>query len=192
MKSEAKQKIGSKKKHLPMLCASSSQVLLAHWRERNKVMSDDKLSRIETMLKGIVSKIDNLETKVDELYEDVDDNEFVPKVEGTSRFISEDEIYKNGQKVPYNKLEGDQVYEFKNFLSYIRMHEGKFTSKEYDYAGFADKNFSDTRISDNMRRILGQAYAKVYKEPWKFRFIRGYLYKWEGQKAWEWEDGSRD
>jgi hypothetical protein len=174
-----------------MLCARSSELLLAYWRERNKTMSEDKLSRIEMILKGIVSKIENLETKVEELYNDFDEDEYVSTAEKT-RFISEDEIYKHGQKVPYNKLEGNQVYEFRNFLSYVRMNEKKFTTKEFDYAGFADKNFSDIRISDNMRRILGQAYAKVYKEPWKFSFVRGYLFKWEGQKAWEWETGERD
>jgi len=155
-------------------------------------MSEDKLSRIETMLKGLVSKIDSLEGKVDELYYEDDNDEYSTKTEPTNRFVEGDEIYKHGQKVPYNKLEGSQTHEFRNFLSYVRMNEKKFTSKEYDYAGFADKNFSDIRISDNMRRILGQAYTKAYKEAWKFTFVRGYLYKWEGNKAWEWEDGSRD
>lgn len=155
-------------------------------------MSEDKLRRIESLLEGLVSKIDNLETKVEELYNDFEEDEYNVKVEEENRFISSDEIYQHGQKVPYNKIEGPQIHKFRNFLAYIRMNEDKFTSKEFDFAGFADKNFSDIRISDNMRGILGEAYAKAYKTPWTFKFIRGYLYKWQGRKAWEWQDGTRD
>ena len=152
-------------------------------------MSDDRLNKIERLLDRLSQKLDKLDEKVEDLlWEDE-----TPGGRSDDRPITSDEdIYKHGQKIGYNKLEGDEVWPFKDFIRYIRNHENEFNSKEFDYAGFADKNFSDARISDNMRRILGNAYQKLYRKPMPFNFIRGYMYKFQGQIAWEWSDGTRD
>jgi hypothetical protein len=153
-------------------------------------MNDDRLDRIEELLNTLVHQVKAIETKVEDLYE-YDDAE--PERESeTNRFIDENEIFKLGAKVPYNKLEGAQVSSFRAFLSDVRMNEKRYTQKELENASFADKNFSDIRISDNMRRSLSQLYEKTYRKAWDFRFIRGYLCKYEGQKAWQWSDGSKD
>ena len=154
-------------------------------------MSDTKLDRIEMMLRKLDAKLDSLETKVDELYEDYEDDT-KERQTLSNPFVDEETTVKNGQKVPYNRLDSDQVPKFRNFLSHVRMNEKAFTQKEIDYCGFADKTFSDIRISDNARRILGQAYQKAYGKPWSFTFVRGYLYKLDGNKCWRWSDGSID
>ena len=101
-------------------------------------------------------------------------------------FVSEEDIISKGQKVPYNKITNDrEIEEFREFISYVRSHEHEFQAKEFDYAGFADKNFSDVRLSDNSRRILGTAYAKLYKKPWNFNFIRGNMFKLRGSNCLE-------
>ena len=71
-------------------------------------------------------------------------------------------------------------------------NENLFTSKERDYASFSDKSFSDIRLSDNTRRILGQAYMKVYRKEWDFHFERGLMHKYKQQIAWSWSNGERD
>ena len=102
------------------------------------------------------------------------------------------EIYTRGQRVPYSKLSGDQIYLFRDFLSHIRMNSADFSDREVDYASFADKNFNDIRLSDNSKRILQSAYHRVYGHDWSFTFIKGYLHKLGDDKAWSWEDGSCD
>jgi len=172
-------------------------------RRDSRMTQEEWRTRIETLLRQFMSKLDNIEHKVDEvLYEDDvssnsrDDGHFG---RGNNRstidddFVSEEDIISKGQKVPYNKITNDrEIEEFREFISYVRSHEHEFSSKEYDYSGFADKNFSDVRLSDNSRRILGTAYAKLYKKPWNFNFIRGNMYKLRGSIAWRWQDGTED
>jgi hypothetical protein len=153
---------------------------------------EDRLDRLEKLIQNLVGKVTSLDKKVDEvLYED---DSYVEEYNEPNRhrIDSDDDIYKHGQKVPYNKLSGNDMYDFRDFIKYIRMHEHDFTEKEFDYAGFSDKNFRDVRISDNARRVLGNAYQKMYRKPMPFRWVRGYLYKLDGQNAWEWNDGTRD
>jgi hypothetical protein len=166
----------------------------------NNMTQEEWRNRIETILRQFMTKIDTLEHKLDQvLYEDEINEgsrgsgyrEFKERVDDD--FVSEEDIISKGQKVPYNKIVDDrEIEEFREFITYVRTHEHEFASKEYDYAGFADKNFSDVRLSDNSRRILGTAYAKVYKRPWKFNFIRGNMFKLRGSIAWRWNDGSED
>lgn len=161
----------------------------------NKILA--KLERVENVFRSMLVKIEEIDKKVDQLlYEDVieePEQSFPTRKSDFNDFVDDPQIRQNGQKIPYNKLEGmDQIAKFRAFLSQVRMHEDKFSQKEYEFAGFADKNFSDIRISDNSRRILGTAYQRYYGKPWEFRFMRGYMYKWQGQMAWEWEDGSLD
>lgn len=157
-----------------------------------------KLERVENVVRSMLVKLDEVDKKIDELmYEDeIESEKIMPtksRMSEFSEFVDEADIRKNGQKIPYNKLMGsEQISRFRGFLSYIRMHEDQFTDKEFEFASFADKNFSDIRISDNSRRILGTAFQKAYHKPWDFRFVRGYMYKYQGQMAWEWEDGSLD
>lgn len=153
-----------------------------------------KLERLENAVRSLVVKIEEIDKKVDELiYEDDIAPEQAKITSDFRDFVDDHQIRSNGQKIPYNKLEGaGQIAKFRAFLSHIRMNEDKFSQKEFEFAGFADKNFSDIRISDNSRRILGTAFQRCYGKPWEFRFMRGYMYKWQGQMAWEWEDGSLD
>jgi len=171
-------------------------------RKDSRMTQEEWRSRIEAMMRSFLTKLDTIEHKIDEvLYED-EVNEGNRGAAATSSFrdrvvdddfVSEEDIISKGQKVPYNKIvEPNEVEEFREFISYVRSHEHEFQSKEFDYAGFADKNFSDVRLSDNSRRILGTAYAKVYKKPWKFSFIRGNMFKLRGSIAWRWADGSED
>ena len=154
-------------------------------------MYESQFTRVETMLKDVVKRLERIEHKMDDfIYEDTDDEPVTN--EDTTPFHNEDEIYTKGERVPYNKLSGQQVTIFRDFLAYMRMHENDYSQKETDYASFADKNFRDIRLSDNMKRILETAYFRTYNKPWPFKFIKGYLYKWDGQKAWAWSDGSKD
>jgi uncharacterized membrane protein YcgQ (UPF0703/DUF1980 family) len=163
---------------------------------KDNAMSDTKLDRIEALLRSMILKIDNMDQKLIELIEDdyYEDNPRASKQTSfTDRFIDEDEIYKKGQKIPYNRITVEKdLNNFREFVSYIRMHEDKYSAKEVDYAGFSDKNFSDIRLSDNTRRILGQAYQRTYGSPWPFKFERGFMHKYLGQIAWSWADGSKD
>ncbi len=161
-------------------------------------------SRIDTMMRQFLSKLDVIEHKLDELlYEDDVDNNHAFQRGATSNrsfsndvsddFVSEEDIISKGQRVPYNKITNDRdMDEFKSFIAYVRTHEHEFDAKTFDYAGFADKNFSDIRLSDNSRRILGTAYQKLHKKPWNFQFIRGSMFKLHGSIAWRWNDGSED
>jgi hypothetical protein len=144
--------------------------------------------RMEALLTALIKKVDRLETKVDDILNDYDPEDNPPP----KRESFDDEIYAKGDRVPYNRLDGDQLTKFREFLAYVRMHEDQFSQKEIDYASFADKNFSDTRLSDNMKRILEQAYFRIYRKQWNFTFVKGYLFKWQGQKAWRWADGLED
>ena len=161
-----------------------------------KEMNDDRIGMMLKLLVGMDKKLDDL------LYEDEVAStpanrvpeyktEEINNVTQVSDFVTEEVIRQQGQKIPYNKLEGrEQLIRFKEFLAYIRLNESKFTPKEFEFASYADKNFSDIRISDNSRRILGTAYQKAFRKPWEFKFVRGYMYKFDNQMAWQWEDGS--
>lgn len=157
---------------------------------------DTDLQQVLSRLVSIEQKLTVMNGKLDDLLDDYAEDETdenIKTVSSPDDFISEEEIRQNGQKVPYNKLQDkEQMRNFREFLSYVRMHEKEFTTKEYEFAGFADKNFSDIRISDNSRRILGTAYQKAYHRPWSFSFLRGYMFKWRNQVAWEWQDGTYD
>jgi len=163
----------------------------------NNMTQDEWRQRIDHMMRQFLTKLDNMEHKLDQvLYED-EISESTSKSYFRERaeddFVSEEDIISKGQKVPYNKITNlEDIEEFRDFITYVRTHENEFGSKEFDYAGFADKNFSDVRLSDNSRRILGTAYAKMHKRPWNFRFIRGNMFKLRGSIAWRWSDGSQD
>lgn len=153
------------------------------------VMKKQKVNRMNsTQFDTVMVVLNRLEKKVDDLLYDYDDD----KEEEQHKVVPDESIYERGQKVPYNKLEGSQVQAFRSFLEYVRMNESLFSQKEVEYSGFADKNFSDIRISDNMRRMFETAYYRVYRKQWPFTFIRGYLYKLGTQKAWSWADGTKD
>jgi hypothetical protein len=159
--------------------------------------ADEWRTRIDSIMRLLLTKIDNIDNKLDTLlYEDEVDAG--PQYR-TSRnvddgdFVSEEDIIAKGQKVPYNRIDDQQeIEEFRDFINYVRSHEKEFTQKEYDYSGFADKNFSDVRLSDNSRRVLGTAYSKVYRKPWAFNFVRGNMFKYKGSIAWRWSDGRED
>jgi hypothetical protein len=160
----------------------------------------EHLNRIENLLRNMVSKMDAMDKKIDDLF-DEDDPSFnssdtsytsEPKFED---FISEDIIYKKGRRIPYNKLiDRDEIADFRDMLKYILDNSDRFTEKEIDYAGFAAEKseFPDVRISDNSRRILGTAYQKIHRKPWNFNFQRGYMHKYLNQIAWSWSDGTKD
>jgi hypothetical protein len=163
----------------------------------------DRLAVMESRLTRIDEKLIAMDRKLDDLLDDYDEpasndapeREFgkTENVVQIDTFISDEEIRKQGQKIPYNKLEGrEQVRKLKEFLAYIRLHEDKFSAKEFEFAGYADKNFGDIRISDNSRRILGTAYQRAFSKPWDLQFKRGYMFKFEEQKTWQWEDGTTD
>ena len=157
-------------------------------------ISEARMKRIEERLILMDKKLDQI------LYEE--DIVETPKQNETSKvnaqtklndpFIDDDEVYTRGQRVPYNKLSGEQVYQFRDFLSHIRMNSSEYSEREVDYASFADKNFSDIRLSDNAKRILESAYFRTYKKQWPFLFIKGYLHKLNDEKRWSWSDGERD
>lgn len=181
-------------------------------------MYNDQFTRMEALFKELSGKIDGLDKKLtarlddtdkklqelvdDEYYHDDEDDK--PKQTTVPRrnevapiditdFIDEDEIYKLGQRVPYSRIKDSSDLEaFRKFITYVRMHEDQFTSEEVDYAGFSDKTFSDVRLADKARRILGRAYLRMYKKQWPFKFERGFMHKYQGQFAWSWLDGSRD
>jgi hypothetical protein len=145
-------------------------------------------NKVELAIRSMLSKFDNIEHKLDQLLyeEDVVDNH---------DFVSEDDIINKGQKVAYNKIVDQRsINEFRKFIDYVLNHEHEFTNKEYDYAKFKENNdrFSDVRLSDNHRRILGTAFAKVHGRTWEFPFIRGTMYKYNGSIAWRWTDGGID
>jgi len=161
-------------------------------------MYNDQFSRLEAFFKEVLARLDVMERKLQELLEDdyyEDDERPVSRRNESkeNRFIDEDEIYKLGQKIPYNRITNENDMEgFREFVSYVRMHEDRFSAKEVDYSGFADKNFRDIRLSDNSRRILGQAYIKAYGKQWTFNFERGFMYKLHGQISWMWANGEKD
>lgn len=155
--------------------------------------------QIETILKSLVATVNRIDTNVKTLLEAefVEDEEMVPQRSfgdnRADRFIEEDEIYKHGQKIPYNRItDPNDMDKFRDFVAYVQLNEHMFSQKEIDYARFSDKNFSDIRLSDNTRRILGMAYNRVHKRQWAFNFERGVMHKYQGQIAWSWSDGSRD
>ena len=177
--------------------------LVCHAERQRKVRTmtvDEWRTRVDTVLRQMLAKMDTLDHKLDELlYEDEVDSD--PRVRGnsfkreeSSEFVSEEDIVSKGQKVPYNRIDDDRdLDEFRRFLSHVQDNPREFTSKELDYVGFAaDKNFSDVRLSDNSRRILGTAYSKAFKKAWNFKFVRGNMYKLRGNIAWRWDDGKTD
>lgn len=168
-------------------------------------MYNDQFSRVEALFKEIFVRLDGVDRKLQELLEDdYYDDEPKPstrkpappvrnEIEVTDRFIEEDEIYKLGQKIPYSRItDPDDMDAFRDFVLYVRTHENKFTAQEVDYAGFADKNFSDIRLADKTRRILSQAYMRLHKKQWEFKLERGTMHKYQGQIAWSWTNGERD
>lgn len=162
-------------------------MLLAEaWRY---TMDDDNgMQRIENALQRMNSKLISMERKIDMILYEEEYEEAGINVDNDP----ENEIKRFGQKMPYNRLDGiEQVERFRSFLHYVRMHESKFTPQEFKFAGYADKTFEDVRISDNSRRILGTAYAKAYKRDFEvdFKFVRGFMYKYNNQIVWEWPDG---
>lgn len=148
-------------------------------------MNNTQFDRVEASIKEVRAELKRMDKKLDMLL--YDDDVEQPKE------LSEDDIYTKGQRVPYVKLTDDeQIHEFRGFLSYIRMNESFYTEREIEFASYADKTFDDIRLSENSKRILESAYFKTYKRNWPFKFIRGYLHKWNDQKGWSWADGKRD
>ena len=172
---------------------------------------ESKISRMEDVIRTVYIKLEEMDRKLDSIMNDYEDEEPLPdnvpakaplrtfggddvkqEEDDFDEFISDDMIKTKGQKIPYNKIDDrEQVRQFREFISYVRMNERKFTQQEIDAATFADKSFSDVHISDNSRRILGAAYQKAYGKPWKMTFIRGHMYKYQGQITWEWKDGTK-
>lgn len=151
------------------------------------------MSETNQLFHRILIKLEAMDKKLDDiLYEDDIYNNKVPSskpVQYRDEPPTSDDLYKKGQKIPYNKIAGeDQLKEFREFLYYIRMNEDQFTQREFEFASYADKNFDDIRISDNSRRILAQAYQKAYHRQWPFKFERGYMYKYLGSIGWQWGD----
>jgi len=159
-----------------------------------------RLNNIETMMHTVLKKLDQLlyeEEIVPQQDEKTKQQDEKTKQQDTKQklndpFVDDDEVYTRGQRVPYNKLVGEQVYQFRDFLSHIRMNSSEYSEREVDYASFADKNFSDIRLSDNAKRILESAYFRTYRRQWPFAFIKGYLHKLNDEKRWSWSDGERD
>jgi len=156
--------------------------------------ADEWRIRMDAIIRQMLVKLDNIDNKLDQLlYEDDIAEDQSSRYRHNDDFISEEDIISKGQRVPYNRIDNPkEIDEFRNFIAYVRNHQKEFTSKEFDYAGFADKDFSDVRLSDNSRRVLGTAYAKVYKKPWNFNFVRGNMHKLQGSIAWRWSDGRQD
>lgn len=151
-------------------------------------MDDENiLQRMENTLVRISNRLISLERKVDAiLYEDEEEEGAPPPV----RNDSSTDVKRFGQKMPYNRLDGpEQLERFRKFLDYIRMNESKFTPQQYKFAAYANKSFEDIRISDNSRRILGEAWSRHYGSEWKFTFIRGFMFKLNNDIEWEWADG---
>jgi hypothetical protein len=186
------------------LWPTSNTSLLTQWREQ---MYNDQFSRMEALFKELAFKIDRIDKRMDDtdrkLQELLEDDYYDPEPQPstqrkrneqeTERFIEEEEIYRLGQKIPYSRItDPNDMDAFRDFIAYIRMHEDKFTTQEVDYAGFADKNFSDIRLADKTRRILGQAYMKMHRKQWPFKLERGHMHKYLGQIAWSWADGTKD
>lgn len=145
---------------------------------------EERLIRLETSTEN---RLVRLETKIDELLNDYEDETI-----DSSKDLPEDDLYTKGERVPYVKIiEDEQIREFRNFLSHIRMNESFYTEREIEFASYADKTFDDIRLSENSKRILESAYFKTFKRNWPFKFVRGYLHKFNGQKGWSWSDGSR-
>jgi hypothetical protein len=102
-------------------------------------------SRIDTMMRQFLSKLDVIEHKLDEvLYEDdvqqsTGNNNFHNRTNtqprgfdnnGDDDFVSEEDIIAKGQKVPYNKIvDPKDMDEFKDFITYVRSHEHEFAAK---------------------------------------------------------------
>jgi len=157
--------------------------------------ADEWRTRVDALLRQVLVKMDTIDNKMDQLlYEDDIDTDPRERTYRTDDgFVSENDIITKGQKVPYNRIDNEEdMNEFREFITYVRNHEHEFTQKEFDYAGFADKNFSDVRLSDNSRRVLGTAYAKLHKRQWDFNFVRGNMFKHKGSIAWRWSDGRED
>ena len=55
----------------------------------------DKLDRLEKLMETMATKLDHLDAKVNDLFEEYDDTETKPN---DDRFIKDDEIYKYGQR----------------------------------------------------------------------------------------------
>ena len=155
------------------------------------MMNNTQFDRVEQMFNVLMKRMDKLEAEVKDLpYED-ETPKVNPQPKQPDPFLNP-EIYTRGQRVPYSKIVGEQVYKFRDFLSHIRMNSADYSEREVDYASFADKNFDDVRLSDNSKRILQSAYNRTYGRDWPFTFIKGYLHKLGDDKAWSWEDGVRD
>lgn len=161
--------------------------------------ADEWRSRIDNVLRAMITKMDSIDHKLDQLlYED--DVDEAPRgntryARDTDDFISEEDILNKGQKVAYNKIvDKNSVETFRQFIQYMLTHEHEFTTKEVDYARFKENNdrFSDVRLSDNHRRILGTAFAKTHGRAWDFPFIRGTMFKYQGSIVWRWTDGGVD
>jgi len=155
-------------------------------------ISEARMKRIEERLILMDKKLDQILYEEDIVDAPKQNEKSNPQPKQNDPFIDEDEVYTRGQRVPYNKLVGEQVYQFRDFLSHIRMNSSEYSEREVDYASFADKNFSDIRLSDNAKRILESAYFRTYKKQWPFLFIKGYLHKLNDEKRWSWSDGERD
>ncbi len=155
-----------------------------------------RLHGLETMIALVLKNQEMIFKKLDQLLYEEEVIPQQPKMntqqqQNPDPFLNP-EIYTRGQRVPYSKIVGDQVYKFRDFLSHIRMNSSDYSDREVDYASFADKNFDDVRLSDNSKRILQGAYHRTYGKDWPFTFIKGYLHKLGDDKAWSWEDGVRD
>jgi hypothetical protein len=108
-------------------------------------------------------------------------------------FFDYSDIVRLGQTTPYSRIdEVDDINAFREFLAYVQANASRFTQTEVQAAALADKPFTDGRISDKARRILGHAYKKAYQQPWQFNFVRGLQHKYRGQIAWTWADGTED
>jgi hypothetical protein len=157
-----------------------------------KQMQNTQFERVEQMFDLLMKRMDRQDSELKQVKEEIRGLPFEDDSSPKQSDFLDDEIYTKGDRIPYLKLEGENVFEFREFISHIRMNSQNFTEREVDYASFADKNFKDIRISENAKRILQVAYFRLYREPWPFKFIKGYLHKMNGLKAWSWSDGTRD
>ena len=178
----------------------SARRVFDEWsKEMSKEQFQDVPNKFELVLNEILTRLDKIDNKMQELLEEEFYEEAKPRPSKETQvtdfeFVTDDDIRKYGNRIPYNRIDSENDKQiFRNFCNYIIMNEGQFTKKENDYAGYAaEKDFSDIRLSDNSRRVLGTAYQRTHKKQWSIMFVRGSMIKYRNQIAWTWADGRDD
>lgn len=132
------------------------------------------------------NQLDRIERKLDDALWDDDEDDTSPSQEERDA-ITEEEIKRHGERIPYNLIDdAASLTKFREFIYYIKKNQRDFNSLEYQYAGYSDKTFKDVRLSDNAYRILSNAYMKTYHRDWGIKITKGYMYKYQGRILWEW------